>query len=84
MEQDENKHILVKLVLWRGYEYVRKLGIDVCADKVTDWIEKDTIKFKSQSGRPVGNFMLDKVAMSSIYQMIQNGLLPQFDYLLSK
>ena len=28
--------------------------------------------------------MLDKVAMSSIHAMIQNGLLPHFDYLISK
>ena len=62
---------------------MRRIGVEVEKEDIYKWI-KNGIKSKSSSGRPVGNLMLDKVAMSSIHAMIQNGLLPHFDYLISK
>ncbi len=62
---------------------MRRLGVELEEREVEQWVETG-VKFKSMSGRPVGNLMLDKVAMSSIHAMISNGLLPEFDYLISK
>lgn len=60
-----------------------KLGVDVSMRRVYRWVQSG-VKVRTSSGRPVQNILLDKVAMSSIYSMIQKGLLPHFDYLIAK
>ena len=42
------------------------------------------VKARTHSGRPVQNLVLDKVAMSSVYAMVNKGLLPHFDFLIAK
>lgn len=60
-----------------------KIGVEVPLSRVCYWIESG-IKARISSGRPVQNILLDKVAMSSIHAMVQNGLLPHFDFLIAK
>lgn len=52
-------------------------------ERANEWIMKG-IRARTHSGRPVQNIVLDKVAMSSVYSMINRGLLPHFDFLIAK
>ena len=60
-----------------GPSAVKDLGIDLKNEEIFELINHK-FQYKKVSGSPVRDLIFDKVAMSSLYKLTNEGILPRY------
>ena len=61
----------------QGPSALKDLGIDLLNEEILELINHK-FHFKKVSGSPVKDLIFDKVAMSSLFKLTTNGILPKY------